>query len=89
MSRKYAVKIGDGVAVLTTGHSSTAMVAKVLGDETSPEGMRSVWLDRRVHLEDDTARDGWRLGGALTTVLTRKEPHQEIATKSPQCAVSL
>lgn len=73
MSRTYTVEVGEGVAVLSTSHSSDTIVANVLGDETGPDGLRQVWLDRRVHLEDDTARDGWSFGGAITTTLSRHD----------------
>lgn len=62
MARMYTVEIVEGVAVLGTSPSSDMIGAKVLGDETGSDDARKVWLDRRVHLEGDTALTGvlWR-----------------------------
>lgn len=73
-SSEYQIKLGEGVATFTRSLSSAATVAIILGDEIDVAGVRRLWLDRLVHLEGDTATDGWVLGGAVTTVLSRCEP---------------
>ena len=72
-SSEYQIKLGEGIATFTRSLSSVATVATILGDEIDMAGVRRLWLDRLVHLEGDTATDGWVLGGAVTTVLSRRE----------------
>ena len=70
------VSVGSEFVTLKTQGSRQLRTARVLGDETGPDGTRTLWLDRVVlgRHEFDSLEDGWRGGGAISTVLTREEP---------------
>lgn len=73
----YQLTLGDGVAVLHSRGRSSAIVAKILGDETDDQGVRRIWLDRRVHVPDDALDGDWRFEGAVSSVLVRIVPTEK------------
>lgn len=70
-----SLEFGSSHVTLRRGMRSVAAVACILGREVYEAlGVERVWLDRRIHRIDEngTDWDGWRVSGAVSTVLTRQ-----------------
>ncbi|KUY85963.1 hypothetical protein WS48_17935 [Burkholderia sp. RF7-non_BP1] len=68
--RSVSVSIGDGVVTIKRDGSSTATVAGVLGKVTKGDA-EVICLDRLVHQPYETEFVGWKVSGAVTTLLSR------------------
>jgi|JI6StandDraft_1071083.scaffolds.fasta_scaffold137629_2 hypothetical protein len=65
------LQIGEGrVTVRKTLANTGFLSARILGEECV-EGRRTIYLDRRLHQDTDSA-EGWVLSGPMTTILTEE-----------------
>jgi len=67
--RPYRIDFEEGLAWLVRG-GRRRRSARVLGRETSGDGIERVWLDRLVIEEHEDIED-WRHEGAVSSILTR------------------
>jgi len=66
------ITFGDGVISIRRQGSSHFTVANVLGKETDHKtGEVRVYLDRLVHLPEETALGDWQVSGAISSVMTK------------------
>lgn len=65
------ITFGDGVISIRRQGSSHFTVANVLGKETDHKtGEVCVYLDRLVHLPEETEIGGWQVSGAISSIMT-------------------
>lgn len=69
-TRDAEITLGDGVVVIRQQSSSSATVAKVLGERVR-DGMQQLYLDRLVHFGRGIHLGGWHASGAISTILSR------------------
>lgn len=75
--------MGDHDAVIRRQGQSVPVTAKVLGLERDARGVIvTVWLDRLVHRPGETEFVEWKVGGAVSTILTRLDD-SAILAKAP------
>jgi hypothetical protein len=66
------VAVGEGMVTLKRYGRSRVVVAGVLGEDKDAEGVtQRIYLDRLVHKPYETKFIGWRVSGAVSTILTR------------------
>lgn len=71
--RKPEISIGDGMVVVKRPGQSRSVVACILGMELDAQGRPvTIWLDRIVHRLFEDSFEGWRVSGAVSTVLSRQ-----------------
>lgn len=70
IQRRVTVSIGEGVATIKRDGSSATAVASILGRIVRDE-LETICLDRLVHEPYEDEFVGWRVSGAVTTLLTR------------------
>jgi hypothetical protein len=67
---EVSVTLGDGVVVIRRTGSSRAVVANILGIDPSDSPTPSrIWLDRLVHRPGEQSFIGWKVSGAVVTML--------------------
>jgi hypothetical protein len=72
-AEEVSVTLGDGVAVIRRKGTSACIVAGVLGLDTDAGGAtETVYLDRLVHRVGETDFEGWKVSGAVSTILRRR-----------------
>lgn len=72
-----SIRIGDGVVVISYGHSTAVLVCNVLGTDHEDGNVTRIYLDRLIHEPWQHEMDGWHLSGAISTILTRKDSNVE------------
>lgn len=78
---EYAITVGDGIVMVKRkGSSCRLTVAKVLGT-VNADGVEVLCLDRLVHNHYESEMDGWHVGGAVATLLSR--PIGPVLLKAP------
>lgn len=71
-SEQITVTIGDGVVVIRRSGVSRASVANILGMEHDSQcEIKTLWLDRLIHGPNESGFIGWRVSGAVSSVLER------------------
>jgi hypothetical protein len=69
------IKIGDGLVTIKRRGVSEVTVARLLGIEHDQRGEPVVlWLDRMVHEAREEELGGWKVYGAVSTILRRDPP---------------
>lgn len=68
--QEYELSIGDDMATARRMGSRAFTTARVLGRGTDGD-VETVWLDRVIAPHGVTTAEGWRVGGAVSSVLTR------------------
>lgn len=72
--KRVDVAIGDVVVVKREGNSSP-VIAGILGMDRDGAGeIETIWLDRLVHKIGEDTFVGWKVSGAVSTVLKRDAP---------------
>lgn len=71
---EVSVTLGDGVVVVRRSGSSQATIAKILGMEPAGGNPQRLFLDRIVHRPGESEFVGWRVSGAVVTMLERAVP---------------
>lgn len=67
-----SVTLGENTAVIRRAGQSHPVLAGILGVKKQRDGeIKTVWLDRLVHRIGETDFEGWRVSGAVSTILTR------------------
>lgn len=69
---EYVLSIGDGVATMRRKGSRAYTTARILGREMSESGYETIWLDRLIAPHGIATVEGWKVGGAVSSVLTRR-----------------
>jgi hypothetical protein len=67
----YHLSIGTDAVALRRQGSRHYATARILGRETSEAGGETIWLDRVIAPHGTTTADGWRIDGAVSSVLQR------------------
>lgn len=66
------ITFGDGVISIRRQGSSHVTVANVLGKETDTKTETTyVYLDRIVHRPEETEIGGWKVSGAISSILEK------------------
>lgn len=68
---KYELAIGESVVVLRRVGARSYTTGRILGRERGPAGDERIWVDRVLAPHGTATIDGWVLGGAVSTVLSR------------------
>ena len=64
------VSLGDGIVTVKRKGTQRLVIANVLGS-VEADGVEAICLDRLVHNHYENEMDGWRVAGAVTTLLSR------------------
>lgn len=73
--KRVDVSVGDGVVVLKREGQSSSVIAGILGMDRDEAGeIETIWLDRLVHKVGENQFVGWKVSGAVSTVLRRDAP---------------
>ena len=69
--RWYEVVFGEGsTVVIRSSRASRPIVAEALGVDRAPDGsVQRVYLDRLVHPGREVWANGWRIHGAISSIL--------------------
>lgn len=71
---EYHLSIGEDAVALRRKGGRSFTTARILGRERDADGVERIWLDRVIAPYGTTTEEGWRVTGAISSVLVRTEP---------------
>lgn len=68
---EYRLSIGDGTVVLRRTGGRSFTTARILGRASDVDGVDRIWLDRVIAPYGTSTVEGWKIRGAVSSVLER------------------
>lgn len=73
--KRVEVSLGENVVILKREGQSNPVIAGILGVDQNAEGViETIWLDRLVHKRGESDFVGWKVSGAISSILKRDTP---------------